>query len=156
MTAYLNDKTTNQEFLDFVVDDIHNVVVSAVTQNGMPSAQVCDMLMNKNGKLYMTTSIKNPFFASLLTQPEVLINGYKGGGTMDSCGFSIKAKIKNLGQQYLQEVFKKNPYLYEIYEDNLEEAMQDLRILELTPIRAGFLDHRFKPAYMRNFVFGQE
>ena len=64
MTAYLNNKTTNQEFLDFVVDDVHNVVVSAVTQNGIPSAQVCDMLMNKNGKLYMTTSIKNLFYTA--------------------------------------------------------------------------------------------
>lgn len=153
MTSYLNDQTSNQEFLDFVVDEIHNVVVSVVTKNGLPAAQVCDMLMNKDGKLYMTTSVKNPFFASLMSQEKVLVNGYKGDGTMDSCGFSIQGTIKNLEHEYLEEVFEKNPYLYEIYEDNLEEAKQDLRILEITPIRAGFLDHRFKPAYMRSFNF---
>ena len=43
--SILNDDTTNQEFLDFIVDEIHNAVVSSVNSDGDPAAQVCDMLM---------------------------------------------------------------------------------------------------------------
>ena len=41
MVDILTKQTTNQEFLDFA---------------GEPSAQVCDLLLNKNGKLYIATS----------------------------------------------------------------------------------------------------
>ena len=41
----------------------------------------------------------------------------------------------------------------EIYADDLEGAKKDLRVLEITPITAGYLDYRTKPVFMRNFKF---
>lgn len=64
------------------VEQIHNVDV-ATTYHGEPSAQVCDLLLNKNGKLYIATSSQNPFFKDLIKQPKVIVNDYKGNGTMD-------------------------------------------------------------------------
>ena len=151
--SILNNDTTNQEFLDFIVDEIHNAVVSSVNSVGDPAAQVCDMLMVKDMKLYMTTSVKNPFFKCLINNPNIEVNGYKGNGTMDSCGFSLTATIKNINHQYLDEVFEKNPYLNEIYKDNLEQAKQELRILEITPHTGAYLDHRIDPIYHRTFKF---
>ena len=152
--SILTNKTTNQEFLDFIVDEIHNAVVSTVNKDNGPSAQVCDMLMNKDGKLYMTTSSKNhPFYDDLNNATYILINGYKGDGTMDSCGFSMKAAIKNVGHEYMDEVWEKNPYLNEIYKDNIAGAKEELRIFEITPISAGYLDHRTDPIFMRKFEF---
>lgn len=52
MVSILNNKTSNQEFLNFVVDEIHNADV-VTTHNNEPQAQVCDLLLNKNGKLYI-------------------------------------------------------------------------------------------------------
>lgn len=154
----LNKYTTNDEFLDFIVTDIHNAVVSTVTEEGLPSAQVVDLLLKRNGKIYITTSERNhPFFDDLNRAEKVdnivLINGYKGNGTMGSCGFSLKAKVKNLDHEYLEEIFEKNPYLNAIYEKNILKAKQILRVFELTPIRAGYLDHRVNPAYWREFLF---
>ncbi|WP_282806209.1 hypothetical protein [Lactobacillus isalae] len=65
MVDILNNHTSNQEFLDFAVNQIHNVDV-ATTHHGEPSAQVCDLLLNKNGKLYIATSSQNPFFRDLI------------------------------------------------------------------------------------------
>lgn len=155
--SMLNNKTTNEEFLNFIVDEIHNVVVSAV-DGSLPSAQVVDLLLNKNGKIYITTSTRNHPFFDALDQAEkeqkiVLIDGYKGNGTMDSCGFSLKANIKNLKHEYIEEIFTKNPYLNTIYEKNISKAKELLNVFELTPIQAGYLDHRVVPAYHREFLF---
>ncbi|WP_251716324.1 hypothetical protein [Lactobacillus agrestimuris] len=151
--SILNNETTNEEFLDFIVNEIHNAVVATTKPDGSPDAQVCDMLMHKNNKLYMTTSVNNPFFKSLTSRPEVVVDGYQGDGTMDSCGFSLRGTIKNVGHEYLDEVFEKNPYLNEIYKDDIEGAKKELRILEITPKHCGYLDHRTNPIFMRSFDF---
>ena len=78
MVDILTNQTTNQEFSDFAVEQIYNV-----DAHGEPSAQVCDLLLNKNGKLYIATSSQNPFFKDLIKQPKVIVNDYKGNGTMD-------------------------------------------------------------------------
>lgn len=152
MVSILNNQTSNQEFLDFVVDEIHNADVAS-THEGEPSAQVCDLMMNKNGKLYITTSQNNPFFKDLINQPKVVINGYKGEGTMDSCGFSIRGNIKDVDHLYIDEIFEKNPYLNEIYADDVEAAKKDLHVLEIEPISASYLDHRTNPIFTRKFEF---
>lgn len=152
MIDILNNHTSNQEFLDFAVNQIHNVDI-VKTHQGEPSAQVCDLLLNKNGKLYIAISSQNPFFQDLINQPKVIINGYKGNGTMDSCGFSIRGTIKNINHQYIDEIFEKNTYLNEIYADDIEAAKEDLRVLEITPQSADYLDHRTTPIFMRKFEF---
>lgn len=152
MVDILTKQTTNQEFLDFAVEQVHNADI-VTTHAGEPSAQVCDLLLNKNGKLYIATSSQNPFFKDLIAQPKVIVDGYKGDGTMDYCGFSIRGTIKNVDHLYLDEIFAKNLYLNEIYADDLEGAKKDLRVLEITPITAGYLDYRTKPVFMRNFKF---
>ena len=152
MVDILTKQTTNQEFLDFAVEQVHNADI-VTTHAGEPSAQVCDLLLNKNGKLYIATSSQNPFFKDLIAQPKVIVDGYKGDGTMDYCGFSIRGTIKNVDHLYLDEIFAKNPYLNEIYADDLEGAKKDLRVLEITPMTAGCLDYRTKPVFMRNFKF---
>lgn len=134
------------------VEQVHNADI-VTTHAGEPSAQVCDLLLNKNGKLYIATLSQNPFFKDLIAQPKVIVDGYKGDGTMDYCGFSIRGTIKNVDHLYLDEIFAKNPYLNEIYADDLEGAKKDLRVLEITPITAGCLDYRTKPVFMRNFKF---
>ncbi|MBP2057299.1 putative pyridoxamine 5'-phosphate oxidase family protein [Lactobacillus colini] len=152
--SILNNQTTNSEFLKFAVDEIHNVVISTVSNKKLPSAQVCDLLFTQNGKLYITTSKNNhPFFDDLDKSTNVLVTGYKGDGTMDSCGFSINAKVRNIHQELLDLAFEKNPYLYEIYQDNIAKAKQALQIFEITPKTAGYLDHRTKPIFYREFKF---
>lgn len=152
MVRILNNQTSNEEFLEFAINEVHNVDV-ATTHHGAPSAQVCDLVLNKNGKLYIVTSSQNPFFQDLIHQPKVIINGYKGDGTMDSCGFSIRGTIKNVEHEYIDEIFEKNDYLNEIYANDIEGAKEDLRVLEITPKEAAYLDHRTHPIFTRKFEF---
>lgn len=48
---------------------------------------------------------------------------------------------------------KKNDYLNEIYADDIEGAKEDLRVLEITPKEAAYLDHRTHPIFTRKFKF---
>lgn len=152
--SILTNKTTNQEFLKFVVNEIHNAVISTVNSNNLPSAQVCDLLLTQNNKLYITTSQNNhPFFDNLNNSKEIVITGYKGNGTMDSCGFSIKGNIKNIHHKLIDKIFNKNSYLNEIYQDNLDKAKEELQVFEITPKQASYLDHRTNPIFYREFEF---
>ena len=47
MVSILNNQTSNEEFLEFATNEVHNVDV-ATTHHGAPSAQVCDLVLNKN------------------------------------------------------------------------------------------------------------
>ena len=152
MVDILTKQTTNQEFLDFAVEQVHNADI-VTTHAGEPSAQVCDLLLNKNGKLYIATSSQNPFFKDLIAQPKVIVDGYKGGRNDGLLRFFNSWYNQNVDHLYLDEIFAKNPYLNEIYADDLEGAKKDLRVLEITPITAGYLDYRTKPVFMRNFKF---
>ncbi len=152
MVSILTQKTSNQDFLNFIVDEIHNADI-VTTHNGEPQAQICDLLLNKDGKLYIMTGKDNPFFKDLLKQPKVIIDGYNGDGTMSTCGFSLRGSIKNVDQEHMDEIFDKNKYLEEIYAPDVEKAKPALRVLEITPQSASFLDHRTKPIFMKHFVF---
>lgn len=152
MVSILTKETSNQEFLDFVVDEIHNADI-VTTHKGEPQAQICDLLLNKKGKLYIMTGKDNPFFKDLLSQPKVIVEGYKGEGTMGTCGFSLRGIIKNIDHEHIDEIFAKNQYLQEIYAPDVEKAKIDLRVLEITPKSASFLDHRTKPIFIKHFVF---
>ena len=47
----------------------------------------------------------------------------------------------------------KNDYLNEIYANDIEGAKEDLRVLEITPKEAAYLDHRTHPIFTRKFEF---
>ncbi len=53
----------------------------------------------------------------------------------------------------LTRFLKKNDYLNEIYADDIEGAKEDLRVLEITPKEAAYLDHRTHPIFTRKFEF---
>lgn len=95
MVDILTKQTTNQEFLDFAVEQVHNADI-VTTHAGEPSAQVCDLLLNKNGKLYIATSSQNPFFKDLIAQPKVIVDGYKGDGRWTIAVFQFVVQSKML------------------------------------------------------------
>ena len=106
MVSILNNQTSNEEFLEFATNEVHNVDV-ATTHHGAPSAQVCDLVLNKNGKLYIVTSSQNPYFQDLIHQPKVIINGYKGDGTMDYVAFRFGEQLKMSNMNILTRFLKK-------------------------------------------------
>ena len=116
---FLNDQITNTDFLEFVTDFIHNVVVSTVNEAGHPFAQVCDALYHDNNKLYIMTKKGNDLYNCIEHAPELVITASKGEGTMDSVGIAIKGKAYDADHKYQEKILAKK-----IYAGHLEEAKE--------------------------------
>ena len=150
---FLNDKSTNTDFLEFVTDFIHNVVVSSVDEDGHPYAQVCDALYHDDDKLYIMTKKDNDLYNCIKRAPELVITASKGNGTMDSVGIAIKGEAHDVDHKFQDEIFTKNPYLNQIYAGHLEEAKEYMHTIEITPEVGSVYDIRIKPIYQRKFTF---
>lgn len=150
---FLNDKSTNTDFLEFVTDYIHNVVVSTVDDSGHPYAQVCDALYHDGDKLYIMTKKGNDLYKCIKRAPELVITASKGDGTMSSVGIAIKGKAQDVNHKFQAEIFTKNPYLNQIYAGHLEEAKDYMHTIEITPDYGTVYDIRVNPIYQRKFEF---
>ena len=145
---FLNDQITNTDFLEFVTDFIHNVVVSTVNEDGHPFAQVCDSLYHDNNKLYIMTKKGNDLYNCIEHAPELVITASKGEGTMDSVGIAIKGKAYDADPKYQEKILAKK-----IYAGNLEEAKEYMHTIEIMPEVGSIYDIRIKPIYQRKFEF---
>lgn len=150
---FLNDDSTNNDFLDFVTDDIHNAVVSTVDKYDHPYAQVCDMLYHTDGKLYLMTKEGNELFNCIKRAPELVITASKGDGTMGSIGIALKGKAYIVDHKYQSEIFATNPYLNQIYASHLEEAKEYMHTIEVQLESGSIYDIRLNPIYQRKFQF---
>lgn len=45
----------------------------------------------------------------------IALSGVKGEDTMSAAAISLHGKARNIGKEKLGEIFKKNPYMAEIY-----------------------------------------
>ena len=145
---FLNDQITNTDFLEFVTDFIHNVVVSTVNEDGHPFAQVCDSLYHDNNKLYIMTKKGNDLYNCIEHAPELVITASKGEGTMDSVGIAIKGKAYDADPKYQEKILAKK-----IYAGHLEEAKEYMHTIEIMPEVGSIYDIRIKPIYQRKFEF---
>ena len=150
---FLNDQITNTDFLEFVTDFIHNVVVSTVNEAGHPFAQVCDALYHDNNKLYIMTKKGNDLYNCIEHAPELVITASKGEGTMDSVGIAINGKAYDADHKYQEKILAKNLYLNQIYAGHLEEAKEYMHTIEIMPEVGSIYDIRIKPIYQRKFEF---
>lgn len=150
---YLNDKSTNSDFLTFVTDYIHNVVASSVDKNNHPYAQVCDALYHKDDKLYLLAKKDGALYDCIKHAPEIKITASKGDGTMNSVGIGISGMAYDVEHKYQAEIFEKNPYLNQIYAGHLEEAKEYMHTIEVEIESGSIYDIRLNPIYRRTFKF---
>lgn len=141
---FLNDQITNTDFLEFVTDFIHNVVVSTVNEDGHPFAQVCDALYHDNNKLYIMTKKGNDLYNCIEHAPELVITASKG----DSMGIAINGKAYDADHKYQEKILAKK-----IYAGHLEEAKEYMHTIEIMPEVGSIYDIRIKPIYQRKFEF---
>ena len=145
---FLNDQITNTDFLEFVTDFIHNVVVSTVNEDCHQFAQVCDSIYHDNNKLYIMTKKGNDLYNCIEHAPELVITASKGEGTMDSVGIAIKGKAYDADHKYQEKILAKK-----IYAGHLEEAKEYMHTIEIMPEVGSIYDIRIKPIYQRKFEF---
>ncbi len=103
----------NQAYIKKLVEDIHSVVVATIDENGRPSTRVIDMMLYDEKGVYFLTAQTKPFFRDLMDQKYISLSCVQ-----NKCGITLKGHVRNIGKEKLNEIFEKNPYMYDLYPNN--------------------------------------
>lgn len=87
-------------------------------QNGHPQARVIDMMLLNEKGIYFLTAKGKAFYAQLMEQGYIALSAAKG-----KVSVSLLGKIRNIGKEKLDEIFKKNTYMQSIYPGDTRDAL---------------------------------
>lgn len=119
--------------LRYIVEQIHTVVAATTDGNGEPVTCAIDIMDYDTDGLYFLTAKGKNFYNRLKKRGRLAFTGIKGESTMTCVAVSVRAKVCEIGTDYLRQLFEKNPYMYEIYpSEESRKALTVFRIYEGT------------------------
>lgn len=150
-----------RDYLKILKNEIHTTVMATVDQEGCPVARVIDVMLVDDTTLYFITAKGKEFYRQLMEQQFVAISGACGGEGMDKKeasihmkAISIRGKVQNIGEEKLEEVFLKNPYMNQIYPN--PASRKALEVFCVTEGTGEFFDLSTKPITRASFIVGRQ
>ena len=143
---------TANDYLTYVVKEIHTTVVATVDDEGLPVTAAIDMMDTDGDSLYFLTAKGKGFYDRLIKRQFMAFTAMKGEDTMSSVAVSVRGKVRELGYDKIPELFDKNPYMREIYPT--EEAMKALTVFQIYEGSGEWFDLSKKPIERGSFTFG--
>lgn len=141
------------DYLKILKDEIHSVVFATVDENGLPDARVIDIMLVDADSLYFITAKGKEFYRQLMEQRFAAFSGMTGGNhSLDKKAVSVRGKIRNIGNEKLEEVFAENPYMNEIYPSM--ESRNALEVFQMYEGQGEYFDLSVKPIYRDSFYLG--
>ena len=141
-----------RDYLGYLVNEIHTAVVATVDDEGFPVTAAIDMMDHDENSLYFLTAKGKSFYDRLVKRGFLAFTALKGEDTMSSVAISVRGKVRELGYDRIPELFKKNPYMHEIYPT--EESMHALTVFQIYEGIGEWFDLREKPIERASFTFG--
>lgn len=142
------------KYLKTLVEDIHTVVFASSDADGHPITCAIDlMLYDKNG-LYFLTAMGKAFYERLKGCPFISLTGIKGEDTMSSTTITLRGEVREIGSERLEEIFKVNPYMADIYPSM--ESRAALTVFQIYKGSGEFFDLSCRPIFRESFSFGGE
>ncbi len=149
-----------KDYLRILKEDIHTTVMATVDSKGHPVTRVIDIMMEDGKTIYFITAKGKEFYRQLMEQGFISISGVCGGEGMDKKEASIHMKavsvrgtVQNIGNQRLEDIFEKNPYMKEIYPDR--ESRNALEVFCITQGSGEYFDLSTKPITRASFLIGE-
>ena len=139
-------------YLQYLVEEIHTVIVATVDQNGKPVTCAIDMMDYDNDGLYFLTAKGKNFYQRLKDKNYIALTGIKGADTMHCVSLSVSGKVKEIGADYLPALIEKNPYMSDIYPT--DESRQALTVFKIYEGSGEWFDLSKKPIERERFTFG--
>lgn len=143
---------TAEEYLSYIVNEIHTTVVATVDDNGLPVTAAIDMMDDDGHGLYFLTAKGKGFYDRLMKRRYLSLTAMKGADTMSSVAVSVRGKVRNLGPERIPDLFEKNTYMYEIYPT--KESRSALEAFQLYEGTGEWFDLSKKPVERASFAFG--
>ncbi|SFB38165.1 Uncharacterized protein, pyridoxamine 5'-phosphate oxidase (PNPOx-like) family [Acetitomaculum ruminis DSM 5522] len=142
-----------KEYLKYIVEEIHTTIVATVDDEGLPVTAAIDMMDYDNDSLYFLTAKGKGFYDRLTKRQFLALTAMKGEDTMSSIAVSIRGKVRDLGYGKIPELFKKNPYMHQIYPT--EESMKALTVFQIYEGTGEWFDLSKKPIERESFTIGK-
>ena len=144
---------TVQQYLSYIVNDIHRTIVATVDDKGLPVTCAIDMMDADENSLYFLTAKGKSFYDRLTKREFLAFTAMKGEDTMTSVAVSVRGKVRELGYDKIPELFEKNPYMKEIYPT--EESRRALTVFQIYEGSGEWFDLSKKPIERASFAFGK-
>lgn len=139
-----------EEILLTLQKDIHTVIMATNDDNNNPVTCAIDIMLYENNKLYFLTARGKAFYNRLMKNKFVALTGLKGESTMNSVTISLQGKVKNIGSNKLDKIFRVNPYMAEIYSS--EKSRNVLEVFEIYDFTGEYFDLSQKSIYRESFA----
>lgn len=142
------------KILQILQQDIHTVIMATSDLQGKVYTCAIDLMLLENESLYFLTARGKSFYQRLMNNHYVALTGLKVEDTMSSIAISLQGKVKNIGHDKLALIFQENPYMQEIYPDEI--ARDVLEVFEIYQYDLEYFDLSQKPIYRQSFSVNQE
>ena len=93
------------DYLKYLVEEIHSTTIATIGADGHPQTRVIDIM--------------------LWDEKYIALSAVK-----EKRSISLRGKIENIGAEKLNEIFEKNPYMQSIYPDDTRKALEVFRLYE--------------------------
>lgn len=140
------------DYLTYIVNQIHTTVVATVDDTGLPVTAAIDMMDCDENGLYFLTAKGKGFYDRLVKRGFIALTGMKGEDTMSRVAVSVRAKVRELGNDRIPMLFRKNPYMCTIYPS--EESRRALTVFQIYEGTGEWFDLSRKPIERASFAFG--
>ena len=150
--AFYGGTMNAEQYLKYLVEEIHTAVVATVDGEGLPVTAAIDMMDFDEKGLYFLTAKGKSFYDRLTKRGYMALTAVKGADTMTSVAVSVRGKVKEIEESLLSRLFEKNPYMREIYPT--EESRRALTVFKLYEGNGEWFDLSKKPIERASFSFG--
>ena len=140
------------DYLAYIVREIHTTIVATVDDEGLPVTAAIDMMDSDENSLYFLTARGKNFYDRLIKRGFLAFTAIKGEDTMHSVAVSVRGKVRELGPERIPDLFRKNPYMNEIYPS--PESMRALTVFQIYEGTGEWFDLSKKPIERASFSFG--
>ena len=141
-------------YLAFLEKEIHSVIMATVDDQGLPVTCAVDIMDSDDNGLYFLTAKGKGFYHRLVKQGYVALTGMKGSDTMSCVAVSVRGKVEEIGNERLDRLLNKNPYMLEIY--STEQSRKALTVFRLYECDGEWFDLSKKPIERFSFSVGSK
>lgn len=143
---------TTTEILTYLQKDIHSTVFATVDEKGLPQTCVIDLMLLDEKGLYFLTAKGKRFYDRLVARGYVAVSGMKGPDTRSTVAISLRGRVKSVGQERLDEIFKQNPYMASLYPT--PKSRSALEVFCICEAEGEYFDLGQDPVYRQSFAYG--
>ena len=135
-----------QHYFD-LLREIRDTSMATVARDGTPRIRIIDTMFTKDHKLYFLTARGKDFYRELMRTGQVAVTGLNERWET----VRLQGKVRNIGHEYLDEIFEKNPSMNSVYPGDSREILEVFCLYEGQGEYFCLADH---PIVRKSFCFG--